>query len=130
MGMFCHNLFYPFGSGCEIRWLDGAINLVPDFLHHIGAEVVGNALMFLPFGVLYPLSQEEQTWKRSMLAGFATVAAIEVVQPVFGRAPDVNDMIFNALGVLTSASAFMGIRRRLAGKENPTYENHRSDQIG
>ncbi len=117
MGICYYELFYHRDSGREIRWFDGAINLVPDFLHHIRAEVVGNFLMFLPFGILYPLSQENPTWKRSMLAGLAVVVAIEVVQPVFGRALDINDMILNALGVLASTSAFMGVRNHFAGKE-------------
>lgn len=111
MGIFYYNLFYPMDSRREIRWFCGVIDLVPDFLHHISGEVVGNFLMFLPFGVLCPLSQENPTWKRSVLAGFFTVIAIEVLQPVFGRAFDINDVILNSLGIVISTSVFMGIRK-------------------
>lgn len=115
MGICYHNLFYPFDSGREIRWFGGEIDLVPNFLHHMNGEVVGNLLMFLPFGVLCPLSQENPTWKRSVLAGLFTVIAIEVLQPVFGRAFDVNDIILNTLGILLSASGFL-VAKRVSGK--------------
>lgn len=117
MGIFYYNLFYPMDSGREIRWFGGEIDLLPDFWHHIGAEVVGNFLMFLPFGVLCPLSQKNPTWKKSVIAGLFTGIAIEVLQPVFGRALDINDILLNALGVLVSTSAFMGVRRRIVRKE-------------
>lgn len=115
MGIFYHNLFYPLDSGREIRWFGGEIDLVPDFLHHMNGEVVGNFLMFLPFGILYPLSQKNPTWKKSVLAGILTVIAIEVLQPVFGRAFDVNDIILNTLGILLSASGFL-VAKRVSGK--------------
>lgn len=57
MGIFYHGLFYSFDSGREIRWFGGEIDLVPDFLHHVSGEVIGNFVMFLPFGILCPLSQ-------------------------------------------------------------------------
>ncbi len=111
MGIFYHNLFYPFDSGREIRWFGGAIDLVPDFFHHINGEVIGNFLMFLPFGILYPLSQKNPTWKKSVVAGILTVITIEVLQPIFGRAFDINDIILNSLGVIISTSVFMGIKK-------------------
>lgn len=95
----------------EIHWFGGAIDLVPDFFNRISGEVIGNFLMFLPFGVLYPLSQKAPTWKKSVIAGLLTVIVIEVLQPVFGRAFDINDVILNTLGILISTSIFMGIKK-------------------
>lgn len=111
MGIFYHDLFYPFDSGREIRWFGGEFDLVPDFLHRISGEVIGNFLMFLPFGVLYPLSQKHPTWKKSVITGLLTVLAIEVLQPIFGRSFDINDILLNALGILLSTSLFLGIRK-------------------
>jgi len=42
--------------------------------------------MFLPFGILYPLSQKEPTWKKCVIGGLVAVAVIEILQPIFGRA--------------------------------------------
>lgn len=67
--------------------------------------------MFLPFGILYPLSQKEPTWKKSVIAGLITVAVIEVLQPVFGGQLDINDIILNTMGIVVSASAFFGIKK-------------------
>lgn len=69
--------------------------------------------MFLPFGILYPLSQKEPTWKKSVIVGIITVAVIEVLQPVFGRALDINDIILNSLGIIVSASVFFGIKKAI-----------------
>lgn len=113
MGIFYHNLFYPFSSGREIRWFGGEIDLVPDFFRHISGEVVGNVLMFLPFGVLHPLSCARPTWKKTVLAGLFTVVAIETLQPVFGRAFDVNDILLNGFAIVLSASVSMAARKKL-----------------
>lgn len=118
MGIFYYKLFYRMDPGREIRWFGGAINLVPDFFNRISGEVIGNFLMFLPFGILYPLSQKAPSWKKSVTAGLFTVIVIEVLQPVFGRAFDINDVISNTLGVLVSTSLFMGIRKRFIKCKN------------
>lgn len=113
MGIFYHDLFYRLDSGREIRWFGGEIDLVPDFFHHISGETIGNFLMFLPFGILYPLSQKDPTWKKAIAAGFLTVIVVEVMQPIFGRAFDMNDIILNALGIAVSTTILMGAKKLL-----------------
>lgn len=110
MGIFWYNLFYPMDPGRRIGWFCGEFDLVPDFFNHINEEVIGNLLMFMPFGILYPLSQKAPTWKKSIIVGILTVVIIEVIQPVFGRAFDMNDIILNSLGIIISISIFMGIK--------------------
>ncbi len=115
MGMCWYNLLYSIDSGMTINWFAGEVDLIPDFFNNISGEVIGNFLMFLPFGVLYPLSQKSPSWKKTCIAGFVAVAAIEALQPVFGRAFDVNDIILNSLGIIVSASlygAFQKVMRR------------------
>lgn len=111
MGIFYYRLFYHMEPGREVRWFGGVFDLVPDFWRHIGEESIGNFLMFLPFGLLYPLAQKAPDWKKTVAAGFLTVLAIEVLQPVFGRAFDLNDILLNTLGVVASASVFAAVQR-------------------
>lgn len=108
--IFWYNLLYPMDSGISIPWFGGEFDLIPDFFDHLNAEAVGNFLMFLPFGILYPLSRKKPAWGKTVAIGLAAVAVIEVLQPIFGRAFDINDMILNALGIVVSASVFMGLK--------------------
>ena len=90
--------------GRTIGWFGGVFDLVPDFFNYISGETVGNFLMFLPFGILYPLSQKEPTWKKCVIGGLVAVAVIEILQPIFGRAFDMNDIILNSLGIVVSTT--------------------------
>ena len=83
-----------------------ASNFIPDFYRHINKETVLNVVLFLPFGVLYPLAKSGVNWRQTVLAGLICTACIEALQPVLGRAFDVNDVILNAIGVFISATLF------------------------
>lgn len=111
MRIFWYNLLYSMDSGITINWFGGEIDLIPDFFNNISGETIGNFLMFLPFGIFYSLSQKEPAWKNSVTAGLLTVVIIEVLQPVFGRAFDMNDIILNLLGIVVSTSIFMGVKK-------------------
>ena len=111
MNIFWYKLFYHMDPGRTIGWLGGVFDLVPDFFNHISGETIGNFLMFLPFGILYPLSQKDPTWKHCVIKGLVAVAVIEVLQPVFGRAFDMNDIILNSLGIVVSTTTFMGVKK-------------------
>lgn len=69
--------------------------------------------MFLPFGILYPLSQEKPAWTKCVITGIAAVAVIEGLQPIFGRAFDMNDIILNSLGIVVSTTVLMGAKKLL-----------------
>lgn len=113
MRRFWYELFYPMDSGIEIRFFSGGFRIVPDFFNRISGETIGNFLMFLPFGFLYPLSQANPTWKKSVTTGVLVVVVIEVLQPVFGRVFDINDVILNTLGIIVSTSIFMVIKKAI-----------------
>ena len=81
------------------------------FINNISGETIGNFLMFLPFGLLYPLSQKEPAWRKCVIKGFIAVAVIEVLQPIFGRAFDVNDIILNSMGIVASTTFLMGVKK-------------------
>lgn len=75
-------------------------------LDFLNSENIFNLLMFLPVGVLYPLFRRKDGWGRTLLAGFLLVVGIELLQPVFGRAFDINDVVLDTLGTSLSATLF------------------------
>lgn len=99
----------------EIRMFCWDVNLIPNFFGCWNTENLFNLVLFLPFGILYPLSKWGGGWKRTLLVGFFWIAGIELLQPVFGRAFDINDIILNMGGIVLSASLFFfiqGMRRK------------------
>ena len=60
-------------SGNSVNWFNGDFDLAIDFINNIGGETIGNFLMFLPFGFLYPLSQKEVKWENIILKGITFV---------------------------------------------------------
>ena len=103
-------LLYHRASGYHHRWFVLEYYMVPDFFRNFGSESLGNILMYLSFGILYPLSQRDMIWHRTLCVGFSLSLVIEFIQPVFGRSFDINDIILNTLGVLSSATVFFLLR--------------------
>ena len=106
MGQAYYFLFYHGASGRSWTWFRFEYDLVPDFFQHFGSENLGNIVMYLPFGILYPLFRKGSGWKRTVTAGVAVSVIIELLQPIFGRSFDINDIILNALGVVISTAVF------------------------
>lgn len=46
-----------------------------------------------------------------MSTGVSVVLLIELLQPVFGRMFDINDVILNTAGVVVSTGVFLTIKR-------------------
>lgn len=113
MNIVWYRLIYHSNPGTGISWFNGDFNFAINFINNINSEAIGNFLMFLPFGILYPLSQKEVTYKKVIINGIIFVLIIEILQPIFGRAFDINDIILNILGILTSTAVFMGIKKVL-----------------
>lgn len=71
------------------------------------ANLLGNFLLFVPFGFLLPLdSKRFQKLKNTLLAGAVFVFLIEFTQYFMGRAADIDDFIVNVLGVLFGYLAY------------------------
>ncbi len=96
----------------------GTVSLVPfassiDLIRHAtpftaAKNIVGNILLFLPFGILLPLLFEKLRafWPLAWRAAIMS-AAIEVVQiPTQVRATDVDDVILNVVGALVGLLLF------------------------
>lgn len=114
MGDAYYFLFYHQPSGSRIQWFSLVFNFVPTF--GFDGEQIGNFLMFLPFGFLYSLFRRRSSWLRVVIAGLLTCLGIELLQPVFGRSFDINDIILNGSAVLLSATVFCGVRAALSGR--------------
>ena len=66
------------------------------------AQVVGNALLFVPFGILVPLSFPRLRILTAVLAAVAASAVVELVQltHIAGRMFDIDDVILNVGGAV------------------------------
>lgn len=109
-------IFYGRPSGARIWLFTFDYNFIPDFLSNFDGENLMNILLLAPFAILHPLACKNASWNKTVRAGVLTTVAIELVQPVFGRAFDINDIILNVLGVVVVASVFFlfssAIKRR------------------
>lgn len=79
--------------------------------------------MLLPFGILYPLSQKETDFKDIIIKEFILVLTIELLEPIFGRAFDINDIILNTIGVLLSSIIYIVIKEIIKGDKNNERNN-------
>lgn len=99
-------ILYHMDGGNAPRFFDLTFNLIPDFWHRINSEVVGNLIMFIPFGILYSFARKKPNIKNSILTGFFCTLVIETLQPVFGRAFDINDVLLNTVGVVVGTMIY------------------------
>lgn len=116
MNVIWYTLIYHADSGHSIPLFVWNFNLIPDFFRHINSEVIGNIAMFLPFGVLYPLSHHHTTFAKTLMTGLIYVVMIELVQPIFGRAFDINDIILNTLGIPASSAVYFFAAKLVSSK--------------
>lgn len=112
MNVIWYRLIYHRDPGHSLGLFNGDFNFTISFINNINGEAIGNFFMFLPFGILYPLANEELTWKNIIKKGIIFVLTIEIIQPIFGRAFDINDIILNSLGILISTTIFKSIKNK------------------
>lgn len=110
MNVIWYRLIYHIDPGHSLSLFNGEFNFTISFINNINEEAIGNFLMFMPFGILYPLSHKALTWKNIISKGILIVLIIEILQPIFGRAFDVNDIILNSLGIFVSTTIFILIK--------------------
>ena len=111
LGNVYYWLFYHMSSGSAPHWFTFEYYLKLEFWSSLSSERLGNLLLFLLFGVLYPLFDQKATWKRTLLTGAGISVAIELLQPIFGRIFGINDIALNMIGVLVSTTIFFTLRR-------------------
>lgn len=78
------------------------------FVYH----VVGNLTWFMPLGLLLPMLRPSARCRQALLAGAGLSLLVEGYQFLFGTgAPDVDDLLLNALGTLLGYGLSRLIRR-------------------
>lgn len=82
----------------------GSVNLIPFQTVRLNGMLLyillGNILMFLPFGFFPALVWRGSTWKRALLTGVCVTGFIECWQLLVGRAFDIDDLWLNTLGAM------------------------------
>ncbi len=93
----------------------GSCNLAPGRCFEGGPwqsyMLLGNIIMFVPFGFFSALLWRGYTWKRVFSTGLGITAFIECWQLCVGRAFDIDDIILNTLGVFCGYLLWQGLRR-------------------
>lgn len=78
-------------------------------------NLLGNVVMFLPFGFFPALLWRRYTWWKALLTGFAVTACIECCQLCVGRAFDVDDLLLNTLGAMLGYGLWLLLQKLAPG---------------
>ena len=62
--------------------------------------IIANIALFVHLGIFLPILFNRLKWWQVILIGFGATCIIELVQPVFGRTGDVDDVITNTIGAV------------------------------
>lgn len=68
-------------------------------------ELVGNIVLFVPYGALLAVAFRRLPWWAADLIGLGTTLTIELVQPFLERSCDLDDIIANTLGAVIGCAA-------------------------
>lgn len=90
------------------------ITLLDDLVHG-GAwgifMLLGNMIMFMPFGFFPALVGDKPRWWKGLLTGLCVSCFIELVQLFIGRSSDINDILLNSFGALCGFWAYWPLSR-------------------
>ena len=91
----------------------GDVNLIPFQTFSLGGillyTLLGNIIMFLPFGFFPALLWQGYGWKRVLVTGLCVTGFIECWQLLVGRAFDIDDLLRNTLGALCGFWLWRGL---------------------
>jgi len=75
-------------------------------------NIIGNATMFIPLGIVWPIVFKElNTHKKVIAAGVGCSLLIEILQlPFFVRVSDVDDLILNSLGYVIGYGIYLLVK--------------------
>lgn len=68
--------------------------------------LIGNVIMFIPFGLLLPLIREQKTFRYVIKCCFFVSLIMEILQPILGRSFDVDDILCNVVGSIIGFCIF------------------------
>ena len=124
------NFWLCFFDGVFYGWWDeihpiisfGGFNLVPSVIKALSGELtvgswvktmlIGNMLMFLPLGFFLPFTTDKVNRKNIFALAVAVPLLVELLQMLFGRSFDVDDLICNFIGIIIGFFVAYIIRSR------------------
>lgn len=68
--------------------------------------LIGNIIMFIPFGLLLPLIREQKTFRYVIKCCFLVSLIMEILQPILGRSFDIDDILCNVIGAIIGFCIF------------------------
>lgn len=112
------NFWLNFFDGIFLGWWEGMLpifsfggfNLVPSLIKTISGELtigswvktmlIGNIAMFLPLGFFLPFVTERVNRKNIFVVAIVVPFGVELLQMIFGRSFDIDDLICNFIGIV------------------------------
>lgn len=128
------NFWLYFFGGVFLGWWEemfpifsfGGFNLVPSLIKALSGEftigswvrtmLIGNIVMFLPLGLFLPFVTGRVNRKNIFVVSIAIPLVAELLQMVFGRSFDVDDLICNFIGIVVGF--FIGFAVRNVKQES------------
>jgi len=112
-----YRLLYHMPTGKPLRYFQMVYPMEIHLHRGLNPEQIGNLLMFMPFGVLWPLAGYARKWPSAALAGFLLSLGIEVLQPIMDRSFSLDDILLNTLGTALASGVLFLIRRCIKPKQ-------------
>lgn len=85
-------------------------------------EILANIVLFVPLGFLLPTAWRPLRWWQTDLICLGTTCAVELVQPLLGRAGDLDDVLANAFGGIIGCAAAKLLLTIFARERDVSYE--------
>ncbi len=111
--IFWYYLLYHQEPGTSINLFNGSFDFNLDFYQDMSTETLTNFIMFIPLGLFLLIIYPKSKWLNLIFKGFLVVICIELVEPVFDRAFDVNDIVLNTLGIIFGSLICLIIKKNI-----------------
>lgn len=123
------NFWLDFYDGIFLGWWDeilpivsfGGFNLVPSLIKALSGNLtigswvktmlLWNIAMFLPLGFFLPFVVEKVNRKNIFVVAIVVPLGVEILQMIFGRSFDVDDLICNFIGIVIGFFIGVTIKR-------------------
>lgn len=123
------NFWLHFFDGIFLGWWEemggffrlGGVNLTPAVVKCLSGEyifgswvkemLVGNIVMFIPFGFFLPFIAEKLNRKNAFAVAAIVPFTVEALQLIVGRSFDIDDLICNFLGIAIGFLIAFGIKK-------------------
>ncbi|MBP5184379.1 MAG: VanZ family protein [Lachnospiraceae bacterium] len=106
LGSIWYFLIYHNKSGNPVYFFSGHYVFKLNFYKRMNAERIGNLMLLVPFGLLFPVFKKNAGFFLTIAMALAFTTAIELLQPIVGRTFDLNDIVLNFAGGVIGAIIF------------------------